>query len=205
MSDADLAVTAQALRFAVTVLRQQTRVTDAVCAKFLPQAIALLKSPLLQGSALEALQAFFSALAAGDARAASFDALLATLRDAAVSEDAGRPAQHAAARCVAQLCQQAGQARVDSTAKGLLATLGDAAAGEAPRRFALLCLGELGRGSNLTALPTLPDALTKALGEESVAEAASLALGGQFLIVLLRVKLHRIPHVHTLLRKPTTP
>ena len=45
----------------------------------LPAALALAKSPLLQGSALEALQAFFSALPACEPAGVSSDSLLASL------------------------------------------------------------------------------------------------------------------------------
>ena len=54
----------------------------------------------------------------------------------------------------------------------------DPKAGEPVQRFALLCIGELGRTADLSAFPALPDALTAALGSEGVAEAASAALGG---------------------------
>ena len=45
----------------------------------LPAALALAKSPLLQGSALESLQAFFSALPACQHAGVSSDSLLASL------------------------------------------------------------------------------------------------------------------------------
>ena len=45
----------------------------------LPQAISLVKSPLLQGSALAALQAFFQALVGSGASGASAEGLLAQL------------------------------------------------------------------------------------------------------------------------------
>ncbi len=49
------------------------------CFQVLPAALALAKSPLLQGSALEALQAFFSSLPACEAAGVSSDSLLASL------------------------------------------------------------------------------------------------------------------------------
>jgi hypothetical protein len=42
--------------------------------------------------------------------------------------------------------------------------LQDAGKDDNTKRFALLCIGELGRRADLTAFPALPNALTAALG-----------------------------------------
>jgi hypothetical protein len=49
VNDGDLLVTALSLRFATAALAQQPACAPAVCERVLPQAIALVKSPLLQG------------------------------------------------------------------------------------------------------------------------------------------------------------
>jgi cullin-associated NEDD8-dissociated protein 1 len=178
VNDADLAVAAAALRLIETVVKEQTRAVGAVCEKVLQPAVALVGSPLLQGGVLEALQSLLSALEqSGDAEA-SFDTLFGMLSAAGTDAAAGPGAPMAAARCAAVLCRSAGQDKVQSTAKTLLSALETPKTDDASRRFALLCLGELGRGSDLTSFPSLPTALTSALASEAVAEAASFALGG---------------------------
>ena len=57
----------------------RTKWKDLAVAQVLPAALALSKSPLLQGSALEALQAFFSALPSCEPAGVSSDSLLASL------------------------------------------------------------------------------------------------------------------------------
>ena len=52
---------------------------DSHLPQVLPQAISLVKSPLLQGSALAALQTFFQALVGSGAPGASAEGLLAQL------------------------------------------------------------------------------------------------------------------------------
>ena len=131
----------------------------------LPQAMVLVRSPLLQGAALEALQAFFAALAARSASAPppppalSDKALLAALLEAGggsrggggPSGATGRQAQQSAALCVAALCcsQGRGDAAVAATAGVLLERL----AAKGDPRLPLLCLGEIGRRRDLSALP----------------------------------------------------
>lgn len=178
VNDGDLAVAAAALRLVETVVKEQTRAVGAVCDKLLEPAVALVGSPLLQGGVLEALQSLLSALAQSGAPEASFDRLFHMLSVAGTAPNAGPGAPMAAARCAAVLCRSAGQDKVEATARSLLAALEAQNTNDAARRFALLCLGELGRGCDLTSFPALPDMLTSALTSEAVAEAASLALGG---------------------------
>ncbi|PSC76088.1 cullin-associated NEDD8-dissociated 1 isoform B [Micractinium conductrix] len=178
VNEGDLLVTALSLGFATTALREQPTCAATVCDKVLPQAIALVKSPLLQGSALEALQAFFHALVSSGAKGASADQLLGHLTVAGTEPDASRSAQHAAAQCFAVLSAASGQGGVNATVERLLRVLQDPKQDDTHKRFALLCIGELGRRADFSAFPTLPDLLTAALGSELIAESASTALGG---------------------------
>ena len=182
VNDADLAVADLALRLVETVVKEQTCVIDAVCDKVLVPAVTLVGSPLLQGSVLEALQSLLAALAQRGSEKASFDRLLEMLWQAGTAAGGdgaggGGGAPTAAARCTAALCHRSGEKKVETTVATLLRALENSATDDATRRFALLCIGELGRGSDLTNFPTLPAALTSSLSSEAVAEAASLALG----------------------------
>ncbi|PRW59351.1 cullin-associated NEDD8-dissociated 1 isoform B [Chlorella sorokiniana] len=178
VNEGDLLVTALSLGFATTALREQPACADTVVDKVLPQALALVKSPLLQGAALEALQAFFQALVGSGARATSAESLLEQLRAAGTEAEASKSAQHAAAQCYAVLSAAAGQSDVNATVQRLIGVLQDPKQDDNTKRFALLCVGELGRRADVTAFPALPDVLTSALNQELIAESASTALGG---------------------------
>jgi cullin-associated NEDD8-dissociated protein 1 len=174
----DVAVAAAALRLADKIVHEQVCVADATCATVLPSMMELLKSPLMQVQVLNAMQSLLATVVRTGAAEATPDALLGMLRGAAIAEDAGSGTPTAAAQCAASLCRAVGQRQVESTVAALLQVLASAGSSDAERRFALLTLGELGRESDLTAFPQLPEALTAALASESIAEAASLALGG---------------------------
>jgi len=219
IDDADLAVAALALDFLRTILMYDDKemdMVDAVTSSALPAVTTLIRSPLLQGAALEAVQVFLKSVVEQDRPAgsgASFEQVLNTLlvigrEEAATGAAAGdgstKTAQHATAQCVAGLCITASQARVDSTVQDILlpdlVSSGGAAVGKGmgkkagattndthgtsekgAQQFALLCLGELGRlGANLSSFPQITDILPQALshGENTIAEAASFALGG---------------------------
>jgi hypothetical protein len=62
---------------------------NEACAKVLPAALGLVRSPLMQKQALAALQAFFAALVAAKLPGASFEALLSSLMDATTLGGAG--------------------------------------------------------------------------------------------------------------------
>lgn len=119
--------------------------------------MALVRSPLLQGAALDALQAFFAALAASATPSASAEALLPRLLAAGAGRDAGRQAQRSVAQCVAVLACAAAETKVSETVTRLLGDLGQggkaAAAGAGGERLALLCLGEIGRRTDLSSMP----------------------------------------------------
>jgi len=62
LSDADLHMTALALELCCIMMADQNchpNVGAVVCDSFLPQALVLVRSSLLQGQALQALQIFF--------------------------------------------------------------------------------------------------------------------------------------------------
>ncbi|KAF8067210.1 CAND1 [Scenedesmus sp. PABB004] len=184
VSDSDLSLAALSLKLCVTLLQAQPGVAAEVAGKVLPAALALVRSPLLQGAALAELQALFPALAGTGAPAASTEALLSALLDegrgrgAASSDGSARQAQGAVAACAAVLVVAAGPKQVDATVKQLLQML--KSADPASQRLALLCLGEVGRRSDLSKHAAVEGAVQGALSSDSedTKAAASLALGG---------------------------
>ncbi|CAI7780752.1 unnamed protein product, partial [Closterium sp. NIES-54] len=198
ISDSDLALAALALQLCCSVTRQAppgSAAAAAVSSKVLPQALALVRSPLLQGQALQALQEFFAVQVR--ASATSFDALLAALLSAgrpfsssmspaaaaaaASSSAAARPAFSSVAQCAAVLCVAAGADQCAATVRTLMSNLEGAAhpADTHKQLLSLLCLGEIGRRVDLSAHTTLPTLVMSALASplEEVKAAASFALG----------------------------
>jgi cullin-associated NEDD8-dissociated protein 1 len=190
VGDADLALCSAALALCTRALsRAPAAAAPACAAKALPPALALLPSPLVQGAALAALRRFFCALATPAAAAAGappFPKLLQALLDAgkaATAPGAGKHAAAAVAACVGAACAGAGGSAAADTAARLLDTLrapgGAAAAGPVP----LLCLGDIGRRTDLSAMsPNVADTLMAAFDApgagEDIKDAAAAALGG---------------------------
>ncbi|GIL73243.1 hypothetical protein Vretimale_4847 [Volvox reticuliferus] len=183
VSDADVALASLALRFLVSLMAMPGPAGAAAAAvvaeKARAPALALVRSPLLQGAALEVMQSFFAALAAAGP-AGGDDALLASLLDVGRSaEAASKQAQYSVARCVAALATTSA-AKVPATVELLLKSMGGKDLGS--QRLALLCLGEIGGRTDLSGLPAVATAATVVLSapgsSEEVRAAASHALGG---------------------------
>ncbi|GIL42737.1 hypothetical protein Vafri_669 [Volvox africanus] len=183
VSDTDVALASLALRFLVSLMAMPGPASPAAAAvvaeKARAPALALVRSPLLQGTALEVMQSFFAALATASP-AGGDDALLASLLDVGRSaEAASKQAQYSVARCVAALATTT-PAKVPATVELLLKGMGGKDLGF--QRLALLCLGEIGGRADLSGLPAVATAATGVLSapgsSEEVRAAASHALGG---------------------------
>eukprot|EP00168_Porphyra_purpurea_P015653 TRINITY_DN4864_c1_g1_i4.p1 TRINITY_DN4864_c1_g1~~TRINITY_DN4864_c1_g1_i4.p1 ORF type:complete len:571 (-),score=263.14 TRINITY_DN4864_c1_g1_i4:9-1721(-) len=206
VSDGDPRVAALSLRFAATVVkvRGAAAVGAVVSSGVFPAAMELLQSPLLQGTALEALLDFVSALAVADAPSLKADALLAAIRAAVFPASAGggggggrtaaaarggggasstRLQIHTAARCVAAVVRSSDNppARVETTSAFVRDINGGSGRGEAVV-FALAVIAEVGRcaliprESETAAWGAVLDVLGGD-GEEELKTAAATALG----------------------------
>ncbi|KAK9861770.1 hypothetical protein WJX84_007141 [Apatococcus fuscideae] len=179
ISETDLVLTALALRFCTTLLRQQRTLGPHVTQRILPQALALIKSPMLQGTALEAMQAFFAALVSLGVKEASAPKLIEAIVGSAKAES--HAAKQAAAQCIAALAIAEGAAQVSVTVKIMLDILQGQRGDAGSRYLALLALGEVGRTTDLSGYDGVSQAVTGALEGSSLDElrtAASSALGG---------------------------
>ncbi|KAL6547795.1 Cullin-associated NEDD8-dissociated protein 1 [Orobanche hederae] len=130
LSDSDLHMTALALELCCTLMLGEMLSPSGrptVRIMILPRAMTLVKSLLLQGQALQALQEFFAVLV----RSAntSFDELLETLVSTAkTSPEAGGAAEKALfsiATCIAVICLAAGHEKCSSTVDMLANILKD--------------------------------------------------------------------------------
>ncbi|PON60377.1 Coatomer beta subunit [Parasponia andersonii] len=185
ISDSDLHMTALALELCCTLMsdkRSSSVVGLAVRNKVLPQALTLIKSSLLQGQALLALQNFFAALVYSSNT--SFDALLDSLLSSAKpspqSGGVAKQALYSIAQCVAVLCLAAGDKKYSSTVKMLTEILkDDSSTNSAKQHLSLLCLGEIGRRKDLSSHAHIENIVIESFQSpfEEIKSAASYALG----------------------------
>ncbi|KAL4655065.1 hypothetical protein ACB092_01G424200 [Castanea dentata] len=185
ISDSDLHMTALALELCCTLMddrRSSPSVGLAVRNKVLPQALTLIKSSLLQGQALLALQYFFAALVSS--ANTSFDVLLESLLSSAKpspqSGGVAKQALYSIAQCVAVLCLAAGDQECLSTVEMLTEILkDDSSSNSAKQHLALLCLGEIGRRKDLSSHAHIENIVIESFQSpfEEIKSAASYALG----------------------------
>lgn len=184
ISDMDLHMTALALELCCTIMVDRKSIQNvglAVRYKVLPQALILIRSALLQGQALQALQRFFASLV--QSANTSFDTLLDSLISTAKPSQSGGLAKQALssiAQCVAVLCLAAGDQKCASTIEMLKGILkDDSTTNSAKQHMALLCLGEIGRRKDLSNHAQIENIVIESFQSpfEEIKSAASYALG----------------------------
>ncbi|XP_042065121.1 cullin-associated NEDD8-dissociated protein 1-like [Salvia splendens] len=185
ISDSDLHMAALALELCCTLMadkRSGPNVGLTVRNKVLPQALTLIRSSLLQGQALLALQNFFTALiySANTSFDALLDSLLSTAKPSAQTGAVAKQALFSIAQCVAVLCLAAGDKKCSSTVNMLTDILkADSSTNSAKQHLSLLCLGEVGRRKDLSAHDHIENIVIESFQSpfEEIKSAASYALG----------------------------
>ncbi|KAG8368925.1 hypothetical protein BUALT_Bualt15G0097100 [Buddleja alternifolia] len=185
ISDSDLHMAALALELCCTLMadrRSGPNVGLTVRDKVLPQALTLIRSSLLQGQALLALQNFFGALvySANTSFDVLLDSLLSTAKPSAQSGAVAKQALFSIAQCVAVLCLAAGEEKCSSTVNMLTDILkADSSTNSAKQHLALLCLGEIGRRKDLSSHDHIENIVIESFQSpfEEIKSAASYALG----------------------------
>ncbi|KAL6575698.1 Cullin-associated NEDD8-dissociated protein 1 [Orobanche hederae] len=195
ISDSDLHMTALALELYCTLMlgeRSRPSVGPTVRIMILPRAMTLVKSSLLQRQALQELQECFAVLVSS--ANTSFDELLETLVSTAKpSPKVGGPGEKALfsiATCIAVLCLAAGHEKCSSTVDMLANILKDDSNAnvifsqldkkfQAKKHLSLLCLGEIGRKTNLSSHSQIENIIIESFQApfEKIKSAASCALG----------------------------
>ncbi|KAL6587906.1 Cullin-associated NEDD8-dissociated protein 1 [Orobanche minor] len=195
ISDSDLHMTALALELCCTLMlgeRSSPSVGPTVRIMIFPRAMPLLKSLLLKGQALQALQEFFAVLVRSVNT--SFDELLETLVSTVkTSLEAGAAAEKALfsiATCIAVLCLAAGHEKCSSTVDMLANILKDdnnanvifsqlGKKFQAKKHLSLLCLGEIGRKTDLSSHSQIENIIIESFQApfEKIKSTTSCALG----------------------------
>ncbi|XP_052204710.1 cullin-associated NEDD8-dissociated protein 1 [Diospyros lotus] len=185
ISDSDLHMTALALELCCTLMADRKSIPNvglSVRNKVLPQALTLIRSSLLQGQALLALQNFFAALvySANTSFDALLDSLLSTAKPSPQSGGVAKQALFSIAQCVAVLCLTADDQKCFSTVKMLTDILkDDTSSNSTKQHLALLCLGEIGRRKDLSLHAHIENVVIESFQSpfEEIKSAASYALG----------------------------
>ncbi|KAG5541203.1 hypothetical protein RHGRI_021154 [Rhododendron griersonianum] len=185
ISDSDLHMTALSLELCCTLMadrRSIPNVGSTVRNKVLPQALILIRSSLLQGQALSALQNFFAALvySANTSFDKLLDSLLSTAKPSPQSGGVAKQALFSIAQCVAVLCLAAGDQKCSATVKMLTDILkDDSATNSSKQHLSLLCLGEIGRRKDLSSHANIENIVIESFQSpfEEIKSAASYALG----------------------------
>ncbi|URE47190.1 Cullin-associated NEDD8-dissociated [Musa troglodytarum] len=185
ISEADLHMTALALELCCTMMTDRISsqsVGLTVRHKVLPQALILIRSSLLQGQALQALQRFFASLvhSANTSFDALLDSLLSSAKPSPQSGGLAKQALYSIAQCVAVLCLAAGDQKCASTVEMLKGILkDDSSMNSAKQHLALLCLGEIGRRKDLSMHVHIENIVIESFQSpfEEIKSAASYALG----------------------------
>ncbi|GFZ09540.1 cullin-associated and neddylation dissociated [Actinidia rufa] len=185
ISDSDLHMTALALELCCTLMADRRSIQNVgltVRNKVLPQALTLIRSSLLQGQALSALQSFFAALvySANTSFDALLESLLSTAKPSPQSGGITKQALYSIAQCVAVLCLAAGDQKCSATVKMLTDILkDDSGTNSAKQHLSLLCLGEIGRRKDLSSHAHIENIVIESFQSpfEEIKSAASYALG----------------------------
>ncbi|XP_057469617.1 cullin-associated NEDD8-dissociated protein 1-like isoform X2 [Actinidia eriantha] len=185
ISDSDLHMTALALELCCTLMADRRSIQNVgltVRNKVLPQALTLIRSSLLQGQALLALQSFFAALvySANTSFDALLESLLSTAKPSPQSGGVTKQALYSIAQCVAVLCLAAGDQKCSATVKMLTDILkDDSGTNSAKQHLSLLCLGEIGRRKDLSSHAHIENIVIESFQSpfEEIKSAASYALG----------------------------
>lgn len=180
LDEADLHITQWTLVLLKTIAELYPTALKDVNSAILPQVMKLVKSPLLQGSALNALLDFFRALIRCNLPDLTFNHLIQKFVDPITKKTPctlHKQAFYSLAKCVAAItvtCQEHVLPLVPQFIREI-----EKAENDTQHMFALLVVGEIGREIDLTSMPNLKKAILNSFTvvSEEVKSAASYALG----------------------------
>lgn len=180
ISDTDLFLSHLALKTTSSAFGRVPGAGPAVRSEILAPAIELVASSLLQGPAQTSLVQLFQTLVEANppAEGMDFGSLLALLVGRCSAVDLSKQSALNLSKCISGICVSANAVERAATVRSFASDL----SGSNPRaqHMALLCLGELGRQTELADSWELKDLILAAFESpsEEVKTAAAFALGG---------------------------
>ncbi len=181
INESDMHVSQMAISFLTSLARVHPDSLSKISGSILPELIALVRSPLLQGGALSAMLEFFQALVATGTASLGYMDLLRMLTGPVYAQSAAlthKQSYYSIAKCVAALtraCPKEGPAVVAQ----FIQDVKNSRSTDSIRLLALLSLGEVGHHVDLSDQPELKTVILDAFSSasEEVKSAASYALG----------------------------
>ncbi|KAF3429218.1 LOW QUALITY PROTEIN: hypothetical protein E2986_00011 [Frieseomelitta varia] len=177
LNETDLHIAQLTLNLLTTIAKLHPVALTRVSDNILPEILVLVKSPLLQGVALNSMLEFFQALVQADIPGLGYRELLSMLLAPVSQSVLHKQAYHSLAKCAAALTitwHQEAQAVVEQFLKDVQNPQSDA-----QHIFALLVIGEIGRHVDLSGISSLKHIILNSFSShsEEVKSAASYTLG----------------------------
>ncbi|XP_015609851.1 cullin-associated NEDD8-dissociated protein 1 isoform X1 [Cephus cinctus] len=177
LNEADLHIAQLTLTLLTTIAKLHPIALTRVSDNILPEILVLVKSPLLQGAALNSMLEFFQALVQAGIPGLGYRELLSMLVAPVSQSVLHKQAYHSLAKCAAALTitwHQEAQCVVEQFLKDVQNPQSDA-----QHIFALLVIGEIGRHVDLSSIGSLKHVILNSFSShsEEVKSAASYTLG----------------------------
>ncbi|KAH1023273.1 cullin-associated NEDD8-dissociated protein 1 isoform X2 [Dendroctonus ponderosae] len=183
LDESDLHIAQWTLIILKSIAVQHPKALQDINSGIMPQVLILVKSPLLQGTALQSMLEFFKSLVKCNLPGLSYDYLLRLLlmpiSNLSTNQQAvlHKQAFYSLAKCVAAItvvCQSQALPVIPQFINEI-----QCATSDSQQIFALLVVGEIGREIDLTSVPNLKQVILSAFSamSEEVKSAASYALG----------------------------
>ncbi|XP_055377296.1 cullin-associated NEDD8-dissociated protein 1 [Condylostylus longicornis] len=179
ISDSDLHIAQLSLVLLTSTAQRQPQALVGIYDQFTPNVLALVRSPLLQGTALSCTLDLFQALVQAEIPGLGYSTLLEMLTEPVLQggDQLHKQAYHSLAKCVAALTQKSSLESIPLASKLLVDIT--KSRNDSHLVFCLLTIGEIGRYCDLSSIDLLPQTIIECFGasSEDVKSAASHALG----------------------------
>lgn len=182
ISEEDLHLLPLGLTSVVSILHANPASVTVVKQEILPSVLLLVKSPLIQGQALDSLLALFAALVRTNDK--EFQNLVSGLLEPANAPTRdgqlalSKQAFSTIAQCIAVLCLNSDR-NANATVSEFVQKIEDVRTTDSQKYLALITLGEIGRRVSLTSHTTLHTSILAMFNvhSEEVRSAAAFAIG----------------------------
>lgn len=179
INENDLYVSQLALTMLTTIVKTHKAFNEIVPQFVLPETLKLIRSPLLQGSALQASLQFLSTIVQSSFPGLDHKALLVKLVEPIYNGmQVHKQAYHSTAKAIAAV-SAGDQSRALTTVLQLVSDCKQNSDNDCKYTLALLSIGEIGKVTDLSQVPNLVEVILEAFNSssEDVKSAGSFALG----------------------------
>ncbi|XP_034943385.1 cullin-associated NEDD8-dissociated protein 1 [Chelonus insularis] len=179
LNESDLHIAQLTLTLLTTIAKlYPVALVNCISDSILPEVLELVKSPLLQGAALNAMLDLFQALVKADIPEIGYKQLLSMLIAPVNQSLLHKQAYHSLAKCAAALTITCQEEEAYQVVEQFIRDVQNSK-NDAQHIFALLVIGEIGKHVDLSGIPTLKNVILNSFSShsEEVKSAASYTLG----------------------------